>query len=204
MSGTDLKRFTYFERVVHWVVGLSFVFLALTGLAFSYPKLFWLTALVGGGQAARVLHPWVGAVFSVALLFMLFLWLKDMIFTKADFQWMRSLKAYAVHDKSQVPATGKYNGGQKGFYWAMVILGFAHLITGLPLWFPETFGTAMQPAMRLIHFVVTPPGVLLLILHSYLGTVLFPGTARGILYGTVTRAWAKLHHPLWYKEETGS
>lgn len=200
----DLKRFTFFERIIHWVVGLTFVFLVLTGLAFSYPKLFWINSLVGGGPTARWLHPWMGVVFTVGLVFMFFLWVKDMGMGKADWEWMGSIKHYALHEKDQVPATAKYNGGQKGFFWGMVIFGVAHVITGVPLWFPETFGTSMLPLMRFLHFLVTVPGVLLLILHVYLGTVLFPGTARGILHGTVSRGWAKLHHPLWYKEKTGS
>ena len=69
-----LKRFTFFERIVHWVVGVTFVLLFLTGLAFSYPSLFWLTALLGGGPSARVLHPQVGVVFGIGLLFMFGLW----------------------------------------------------------------------------------------------------------------------------------
>ncbi len=60
MSRGELQRFTYLERLVHWAVGLSFVFLLLTGLAFSHPRLFWLTTLVGGGPTARILHPWIG------------------------------------------------------------------------------------------------------------------------------------------------
>lgn len=29
------------------------------------------------------------------------------------------------------------------------------------------------------------------------------GTIRAMLYGTVTRAWAKQHHRAWYKQMTG-
>ncbi len=39
----EIQRFTYAERVVHWVVGLSFLFLLLTGLymfAQPYAKRF--------------------------------------------------------------------------------------------------------------------------------------------------------------------
>ena len=49
MSARFLHRFSFLERVVHWVVGVTFVLLLLTGLAFSYPSLFWLTTFVGGG-----------------------------------------------------------------------------------------------------------------------------------------------------------
>ena len=69
----DLKRFTYPERLIHWVAGLSFVFLLFTGLAFSHPRLFWITSLVGGGSTARVLHPWMGMLFtgSMAIMFLM-------------------------------------------------------------------------------------------------------------------------------------
>ena len=43
-------------------------------------------------------------------------------------------------------------------------------------------------------------GGLLLILHVYLGTVAYPGTARGMIDGKVTTAWARLHHPRWSGE----
>ena len=65
----EIKRFTFAERVVHWVVGLSFLFLLLTGLAFSHPRLYWLTVFAGGGATARILHPWIGVAFVFAGLF---------------------------------------------------------------------------------------------------------------------------------------
>jgi formate dehydrogenase subunit gamma len=53
VSRGEIQRFSFAERLVHWVVGLSFLFLLLTGLAFSHPRLFWLTTFVGGGPTAR-------------------------------------------------------------------------------------------------------------------------------------------------------
>ena len=105
MKSDDLTRFNYFERIVHWVVGLTFVFVLLTGFAFSYPSLFWLTALVGGGPAARVLHPWMGLVLMVGLVLMFFIWLRDMGLKKADFDWLRAIKQYTLHRRDEVPAS---------------------------------------------------------------------------------------------------
>lgn len=208
MKRDELDRFTYAERVVHWVVGLTFVFLLFTGLAFSYPSLYWITSLVGGGAAARVLHPWIGVVFSIGLVFMFVIWLRDMFFTKADVEWMGAIRHYARHERDQVPPAGKYNGGQKVFFWVQSLLGVVFLVTGLPLWFPEgflgiaAFGRGFSTTMRLFHFLATLGGGLFLIVHVYLGTVAYPGTAGGMLWGRVSRGWAKLHHPLWYKEKT--
>jgi formate dehydrogenase subunit gamma len=42
---------------------------------------------------------------------------------------------------------------------------------------------------------------LLLIVHVYLGTVAYPGTLGAMLHGSVTRAWARLHHPAWHEEQ---
>ena len=190
-------------RVVHWAVGLSFVALLLTGLAFSYPSLFWLTTLVGGGAAARVLHPWIGMVLTVGLVLMFFLWVRDMFLSAADRQWMKAVGHYARHDSDKVPATGKYNAGQKVFFWLQSVLGVMFVLTGVPLWLPDSFGAELLQMMRLLHGVSALGGGLLLILHTYLGTVAFPGTARGMLHGTVTREWAKLHHALWYREQSG-
>ena len=62
---------------------------------------------------------------------------------------------------------------------------------------PSSFAAELLQTMRLLHYVAALGGGLLLILHTYLGTVAFPGTARGMLEGKVTPAWAKLHHPRW-------
>jgi len=47
----DLQRYTASERANHWLVGIAFILLALSGLALFHP-LFWpLTNLFGGGTS---------------------------------------------------------------------------------------------------------------------------------------------------------
>ncbi len=210
MRANEIQRFTYAERVVHWVVGVTFVFLLLTGLAFSYPKLFWLTSLVGGGAVARVLHPWVGIVFTVGLVFMVVLWIREMFLDRHDVEWLKAIRHYVAHQRDKVPPAGKYNAGQKLFFWVQSVSGVVFLVTGLLLWFPEgflgldPFGRGTLSAMRFLHYLATLGCGLFLIVHVYLGTVAYPGTARGMIDGKVTRGWAKLHHPQWHREKTGS
>ena len=38
MADRILHRFNFTERIVHWVVGVTFVLLLATGLAFAYPR----------------------------------------------------------------------------------------------------------------------------------------------------------------------
>lgn len=200
MRADDLNRFTWFERVVHWAVAVSFLWLLLSGLAFSYPSLFWMTALLGGGSAARALHPWVGAVGAVALALAFVLWAKEMRLGKADVEWLRSIPYYARRRTDKVPPAGKYNGGQKAFFWLQSALACLLLLTGVPLWLPGAFFPRLLALIRLLHYLAALVAALLVIPHVYLATIAHPGTARGMLSGTVSRRWAKLHHPLWSRE----
>ena len=203
MTNEVIQRFSYSERIVHWVVGTSFVALLLTGLAFSYPSLFWITSLVGGGAAARALHPWIGLAFGAGLIAMFLIWVKDMFLDAGDRRWLRAIKHYAVHEREHVPPAGKYNAGQKTFFWLQTAFGVVLVITGLPIWLPDgflsvgAFGAGLLTTMRLLHYVSALGGGLLLIVHIYLGTVAYPGTARGMIDGKVTRRWARHHHARW-------
>lgn len=202
MSEHLLKRFTYLERLVHWVVGASFVALLLTGLALSYPTLFWLTVLVGGGPVARVLHPWIGVAFGMGMVFMLVLWVREMGLDQQDWRWLGAVRDYATHRDDRVPPAGKYNAGQKIFFWTQVLLGVVFVVTGACLWMPDQFGRGVLALSRLFHYAASLGGGLCLVLHVYLGTIACPGTARGMIDGKVTSRWAALHHPRWRGEQS--
>ena len=197
MATPLIHRFSFLERIVHWVVGVTFVVLLGTGLAFAYPSLFWITTLLGGGAAARVLHPQIGALFGVGMLFMFGLWVRDMFLDGKDRAWLGAIKHYATHDRDKVPPAGKYNAGQKLFFWVQSLLGIVFVVSGGLLWFPESFSAGWLNTARLLHYSATLGGGLFLIVHVYLGTVAYPGTARGMIEGKVTPGWAKLHHSRW-------
>jgi formate dehydrogenase subunit gamma len=202
MANRLFQRFTFVERIVHWVVGGTFVLLLATGLAFAYPPLFWLTALLGGGPSARALHPWVGVVFGIGMAFMIAIWIRDMFLSGTDRRWLRAIRAYATRDTANVPPAGKYNAGQKMFFWVQGVLAIVFVVSGAALWFPAAFGAAFLQWMRLAHYAATLGGGLFLIIHVYLGTVAYPGTARAMIDGTVTERWARHHHPRWHEDQT--
>ena len=202
VSDGILSRFTFFERIIHWVVGVTFVLLLATGLAFAYPSLFWMTTLLGGGPAARVLHPWVGVLFGAGMVVMIAIWISDMFLDEQDRRWLGAVKHYATRNTDSVPPAGKYNAGQKMFFWFQAVLAIIFVVSGVFLWFPMAFGSTLLQWMRLGHYVATLGGGLLLVVHVYLGTVAYPGTARAMIDGTVTVRWARHHHPRWHEEQT--
>lgn len=194
-----VERFGVAERMIHWVVAVSFVGLLLSGLAFAYPSLFWLTALFGGGASARIVHDWLGLVFALSALLMAFRWASEMMLGRCDREWLGKIRYYVTHQNRRMPDCGKYNGGQKLYFWLSVVLAVVFLGTGLPLWLGGLSATTLT-WMRWLHFVAAVIGGIALIGHIYLAVFAYPGTGRGMAYGKVTRSWALFHHPSWYRE----
>jgi formate dehydrogenase subunit gamma len=195
-----IERYTFGERLLHWWVALTFIALMLSGFALGYPRAYFLSGLFGGGQTMRFLHPWIGLGFFAGVVVMVLAWIRDMLFDSADREWSRRIRAYAGTGHTGLD-TGRYNAGQKGYFWFSFFTGLLLLVTGLPLWFPWLAGAGVDQASRLLHhalFLLTVGGF---ILHVYLSTVMFPGTLSAMTTGRVTRAWAAWHHPRWFRQQ---
>src|SRR3984885_5322345 len=83
-----IERYGASTRINHWIVAISFVLLALSGLALFHPALFWLTNLFGGGPWTRILHPFTGCFMVVAFLLLgAGLW-RDNLMQRRERQWV--------------------------------------------------------------------------------------------------------------------
>src|SRR5205807_2062518 len=133
----ELLRHPVYTRVLHWLVAICFVLSLLSGFAVYSPWLFrWLTPLFGGGPTARLLHPWFGLAFDIFFFFQFVNWFAPMVWTEADRRWMRRIKEYTTNrEKLEPEYVGFFNGGQKLYFWAIVISGLLFLIRGLLMWF---------------------------------------------------------------------
>ena len=110
-----ILRYSFRERLVHWLAGLSYVYCLLTGLAFWSPWLFWLAIALGGGQISRILHPWIGLLFIAGVLQMYGLWARQMGITDEDRAWFGSMRYYIRNEDEKMPPVGRYNAGQNSF-----------------------------------------------------------------------------------------
>ena len=77
------------------------------------------------------------------------------------------------------------------------------LVSGVVMWFPLTFSQIVRELSILLHDVTFILFVAAIIWHVYLGTAAEPGTFGAMVRGTVTKAWARLHHGRWYRDVTG-
>ncbi len=214
MAGTNgdlILRHTPGERVSHWIVAVVFIYLFLSGLALFHPFFFWLSFLLGGGQFMRWLHPLAGIVLAV-LFYQYASWVwADNKWLSTDTEWRRNMWKYMRLEVRSPQGTGKYNAGQKAMFWSMVPLIAILLVTGvvmwqsLALWVPglrEVFTPGLRRIAGLIHAVAAFIMFVGIGIHWY-AAYWTRGSIKGMVRGTVTRAWARYHHPGWYREVAG-
>lgn len=198
-------RYTFHERFIHWMAGLSYVYLLLTGLAFWSPWLFWIAVIFGGGTIARELHPWIGLIFVTAVLLMFRMWSTQMHETAVDKQWWDNVGHYIRNEEDKVPTVGRFNGGQKLLFWGFFWGGILLFLSGLVLWFPQLIPWNLR-YMRYIAVLVHASTALitigLFIIHVYMGVLLERGSFGSVIRGDVSANWAKRYHGIWYDQIT--
>ena len=204
--GERILRYTLVERVHHWMGALFYVYCLITGLAFWSPYMYWLAALVGGGPTARFWHPWLGVAFAFSMFWMYKMWRGDMATTAADRRWKAAVKHYIENDDQNLPPEGRFNYGQKIFFWLMFYGVILLVLSGFGLWFVESIPWSLRWLRYLcvtVHVVAALATIGGFIIHVYMGTAMIRGGFTSIIRGEVSTAWAKTHHRLWYEQVTG-
>jgi formate dehydrogenase subunit gamma len=202
VRGDELLRHSAYTRVLHWSIAGFFILSLLSGFAIYTPWLYrWLTPLFGGGPMTRLLHPWFSLGFVICFAFQVLNWREPMTWTAGDSRWLRRIRDYVANTEAREPEyVGFFNGGQKLYFWAIVVSAVIFLASGIPMWFPKTFG---RPAVAIGYPLHDIAGLIMLvgfIVHIYEGTAAIPGTFRSMIRGTVQKQWAWTHHPAWYKQ----
>jgi len=201
----EIVRHRRATRIIHWMVALTFFISLFSGMPIWTPLFGWMANLVGGMETARVIHPYAGVAFVIASAFQFFHWLGDMHFASDEKGWWRpsTMARYMRWEEEPSEEGGKYNGGQKLFFWAVCLGAVGFLVTGIPMWFPLRFPALLREIAIILHDVTFICFLIGVVLHIYLGTAAEPGTFRAMTRGTVTRSWARLHHPGWFHKVTG-
>jgi len=199
-SEPRIERFNFVERAVHWLVALSFLYAALTGLSLWSPRLYWLAAVFGGGSTVSRWHPWGGLIFVVVFALMFRAWRRQMYLDADDRRWLRQAHRYAAHQEAGLPEAGRFNAGQKVLFWLETSSGLVLLLTGLVLWWPEAMPRVLRLGAILIHSLAALAAIGAVIVHIYMGTAAVPESFRGMIHGWVHPRWALFHHPKWYRD----
>ena len=199
-----IERFSPSDRMAHWLLAITWVTLAITGLVLSlgkgvllpligYTLFSWLAAL------AKNVHNFIGPILIIAVPWLFIRFIRDNGIGVDDFKWFLNIKGY--FSGHEYPS-GRFNAGEKLVFWmVLVVLSSVLIASGLVLVFPY-FGqvrSTMQLA-NVVHMIAAYIAIALACVHIYLGTIGMTGAYRAMRYGYVDASWAEHHHVRWYEE----
>ena len=199
-----IERFKPIDRYAHWLLAITWVALAITGLILSigktvllpligYTLFSWLAAF------SKNVHNFVGPILIIAIPLMFVRFVRDNGLGMEDVKWFTNIVGYF---KGHEYPSGKFNAGEKLVFWIVLVLLSTILVaSGLVLLFPNFDQTrsTMQYA-NIIHVVCAYVAMALACVHIYLGTIGMRDAYRAMRDGYVDASWAKHHHLRWYED----
>ena len=204
-SGKKIVRFASFERFTHWLTASCFIVLALSGLNISFGRililpLFGADAFATMSAYAKYAHDYLAFPFMLGLVIMFLIWIKDNIPGRLDLQWIK--QGGGLLSKGQHPPARRFNAGQKGIFWIVIIGGSLMSLSGWFLLFPYLPAnvTTLQ-FWTVIHAVIAMLFIAAMLAHIYIGTIGMEGAFEAMGAGEVDLNWAKEHHSLWVEEQ---
>lgn len=204
LSGRTLLRFNLLERANHWMVASCFIVLGLSGLNLTFGRHLLLPLIGPEGftavsQAGKIAHNYLAFPFTLGLVLMLLLWVKDNIPNRLDIAWLKAGGGFIGHGH---PLAGRFNAGQKGVFWVTVLGGGLVAASGYVLIFPFTVtDIAGQQTAHIIHGILSVLMVAAILAHIYIGSLGMEGAFDAMGTGRVDYNWAREHHALWVEEE---
>ena len=148
------RRFTAFQRWVHFFIMLSFSILVLTGMPLKYSDQAWAQTwmgFIGGVENAGMIHRFAAIIMVTCVICMLGFFARILIKTKGHFwgpgtmvpNWQdyRDLKAmvswFAGRGTRPILKLDRYAYYEKGEFWAASAGVTIMCVTGSILWYPE-------------------------------------------------------------------
>ncbi|WP_447745651.1 formate dehydrogenase subunit gamma [Pseudomonas nicosulfuronedens] len=198
----DIQRYNANERSNHWMVAILFFLAGLSGLALFHPAMFWLTNLFGGGPWTRILHPFLGVAMFLFFLGLVIRFAHHNLVEKRDVQWLKQWRDVVTNREENLPEVGRYNAGQKLLFWTLLLCMLVLLVTGFVMWrayFSHFFGIDLIRIASLLHALAAFVLICSILVHIYAG-IWVKGSMGAMLYGWVSRGWARKHHAAWLKD----
>jgi formate dehydrogenase subunit gamma len=200
-SPKPIARYSPSERFNHWLTAITFLMLAFSGLALFHPSMFWFTQFFGGPTWTRILHPYIGVLMFVSFSGLALKFWRHNLLTRNDIVWLKRIGDVLRNREEGLPEVDRYNAGQKLLFWTMIATIPLLLLTGIVIWrpwFAPYFGIGTIRLALLLHAVCAFVMIAGIIVHIY-AALWIKGTVGAMVRGTVSRAWARKHHPGWYR-----
>lgn len=206
-DGKKIEAFSLYNRIIHQVAAVSFIVIVPTGFVMVFGDFF------GGGMFVRLcknLHGIFTVPFAIVVIPMFVMWVKEAIFNFDDVKWMMIVGGYLSKEKKPIPA-GKFNAGQKMWYWIATLGGMVMILSGAAMFFMD-FNIEMIKnmsglsqidflrVMAIVHNVVGFLVVALFITHVYMSMFAIKGAVHSMLNGHMEEEEVRILHSSWYKK----
>lgn len=189
------KVFSKYNIIVHWGSAVPFLLICITGLMMVFGD------KLGGGMPIRVaknIHFFATFVFIVFGILMFLMWFRTSLFRLYDIEWFKIMGGYLSKNKNPIPA-GKFNAGQKVWFWIATLGGFVMAATGLIMhYFYGDINFLRLSAI--IHNVLGFGVIAMLITHIYMSVFAIEGALESILNGEMGEEELAMMHSFYYKE----
>ena len=216
-TGRKIKRWSWFERLIHWITAISFIALAITGISMLIGKNVLIPVLGKAGFATWAglsiqIHNILGPVFTVGVIMMIIMWVAHNIPTTTDLKWLA--KGGGLFGSKHVSA-GRMNAGEKIWFWLLATVGVVVCLTGVGMIAP-IYGITLPAALdvlpwisgsradmqqaNLIHAALGIGWTAIALGHIYIGTAGSEGSFEAMSTGYVSEEWAREHHDLWFEK----
>ncbi len=188
-DGEQVLFFPLFARIIHLIAAISFGLLALTGLMVILGK------FLGGGtlvRTARYIHIGAAIVFACDAPLMFLMWVKDMLPAVYDIKWLFILGGYLSKQKKPVPA-GKYNAGQKMWFWGATVGGGVMAYTGYVIW---NMGASLDTVRLyvIVHNALGAGLVAFFLTHLYMSLFAIKGSLNSMITGYKPKSEVDILH----------
>lgn len=205
-DGEKIYVFSVFQRVIHLLAVIAFVILVPTGLMIVFGKFF------GGGGlivAARYLHGVATIIFLISVIPMFVFWAIEMLPCLDDIKWMFILGGYLSKKKREIPA-GKFNAGQKMWFWVATLGGVVMIATGafmylqdFDLGIAQLFGLSQIDLLRasaIVHNALAIVMTAFFFTHAYMSLFAIKGAIHSMINGYKEEEEVKYLHSSYYKK----
>lgn len=207
MPQHELVRFRLRTRWLHWVVVVSCLILAITGLFLYMPP---ISAVAQGGYT-RVIHRIAAIMFvgapvlyfmiapgiSVSFLKRVFSW------GRSDLEWAKAAPWYFFcTDKSRMPPQPGMDSGQKLFALVTVLCYIGFMVSGAIMWFHgDSVSDGIFNSSAFAHELSFVIGGTMVLVHMFRS--IHPRMTESLssmITGKVSADYARSHHGKWYAE----
>ncbi len=205
-DGKRIYFFSLFKRLIHLLAAFSFVVLVPTGLMMIFGR------YAGGGtpvMMARHLHGVAAVTFLVSVIPMFFFWVAEMLPTFDDIKWVLILGGYLSKEQREIPA-GRFNAGQKMWFWTATIGGAVMLATGAAMFVQDfnygiarIFGLSQIDLLRacvIVHNVLAMVVMAFFITHVYMSLFAIKGAITSMITGYKEEQEVRLLHSSFYRK----